>query len=130
MIIYDAHRFGLSTIHQLRGRVGRGTHKGYCFLLSATNDQDALARLKMLEKTSDGFEISKYDLKLRGPGDLLGTRQSGVPGFVLANVITDEKMLEAAREDAAYVLDHLDEAIYAPLQAYIEEAVKKAAYFD
>ena len=84
----------------------------------------------MLEKTSDGFEISKYDLKLRGPGDLLGTRQSGVPGFVLANVITDEKMLEAAREDAAYVLDHLDEAIYAPLQAYIEEAVKKAAYFD
>ncbi len=130
MIIYDAHRFGLSTIHQLRGRVGRGTHKGYCFLLSATNDQDALARLKMLEKTSDGFEISKYDLKLRGPGDLLGTRQSGVPGFVLANVITDEKMLEAAREDAAYVLDHLDEAAYAPLQAYIEEAVKKAAYFD
>ena len=130
MVIYDAHRFGLSTIHQLRGRVGRGKRKGYCYLLSATQDPQAIERLKMLEKLQDGFAISQYDLQLRGPGDLLGTRQSGVPGFVLANVISDGKMLEAARTDAAYVLSHLEDAEYRYLHSYIQEALKKAAYID
>ena len=72
MVIYDAHRFGLSTIHQLRGRVGRGSQPGYCYLLTSSGDEEALQRLKMLETLSDGFEISRYDLSLRGPGDLLG----------------------------------------------------------
>ena len=130
MVIYDAHRFGLSTIHQLRGRVGRGTRKGYCYLLSASEDPGAKQRLKMMEELSDGFAISRYDLQLRGPGDLLGTRQSGIPGFVLANVVTDAKMLEAARTDAAYALDHLQEPAYEPLTMYIQDALKKAAYFD
>ena len=130
MVIYDAHRFGLSTIHQLRGRVGRGSQPGYCYLLTSSGDEEALQRLKMLETLSDGFEISRYDLSLRGPGDLLGTRQSGVPGFVLGNVITDEKMMEAARSDAAYALQHLEDEEYACLKPIIEQDVKKSAYFD
>lgn len=130
MVIYDAHRFGLSTIHQLRGRVGRGTHKGYCFLLSATQDGDARKRLQMLEELSDGFAIARYDLQQRGPGDLLGTRQSGVPGFVLANVISDGNMLEAARGDVAQLLPQIERGAYPHLSDYIEQALKKAAYFD
>ena len=130
MVIYDAHRFGLSTIHQLRGRVGRGTRKGHCFLLSDTEDAEARQRLKKMEQLSDGFAISRYDLQLRGPGDLLGTRQSGVPGFVLANVITDAKMLEAARADAAEALTKLSQDEYRHLSAYLSDALKKAAYFD
>ena len=130
MVIYDAHRFGLSTIHQLRGRVGRGSQPGYCYLLTSSGDEEALQRMKMLETLSDGFEISRYDLSLRGPGDLLGTRQSGVPGFVLGNVITDEKMMEAARSDAAYALQHLEDEEYACLKPIIEQDVKKSAYFD
>ena len=127
MVIYDAHRFGLSTIHQLRGRVGRGSQPGFCYLLTPTKDEEALQRLKMLETISDGFEISRYDLSLRGPGDLLGTRQSGIPGFVLGNVIMDEKMMEAAREDAAYALQHLEERPYRHLQPIIAQDVKKSA---
>ena len=130
MVIYDAHRFGLSTIHQLRGRVGRGTRKGHCFLLSDTQDAEARQRLKKMEQLSDGFAISRYDLQLRGPGDLLGTRQSGVPGFVLANVITDAKMLEAARADAAEALTKLSQDEYRHLSAYLSDALKKAAYID
>lgn len=130
MVIYDAHRFGLSTIHQLRGRVGRGTRKGHCFLLSDTEDAEARQRLKKMEQLSDGFAISRYDLQLRGPGDLLGTRQSGVPGFVLANVITDAKMLEAARADAAEALTKLSQDEYRHLSAYLSDALKKAAYID
>lgn len=130
MVIYDAHRFGLSTIHQLRGRVGRGMRKGYCYLLSDTQDPQAKERLKMMEKLQDGFQISRYDLQMRGPGDLLGTRQSGIPAFVLANVINDSKMFEAARQDVAHVLNHLQQKEYCHLQAYLTEALKKAAYFD
>ncbi|MEE0774711.1 MAG: ATP-dependent DNA helicase RecG, partial [Merdibacter sp.] len=103
---------------------------GYCYLLTSSGDEEALQRLKMLETLSDGFEISRYDLSLRGPGDLLGTRQSGVPGFVLGNVITDEKMMEAARSDAAYALQHLEDEEYACLKPIIEQDVKKSAYFD
>ena len=83
-----------------------------------------------MEQLSDGFAISRYDLQLRGPGDLLGTRQSGVPGFVLANVITDAKMLEAARADAAEALTKLSQDKYRHLSAYLSDALKKAAYID
>lgn len=128
MVIYDAHRFGLSQIHQLRGRVGRGNQKGWCFLLSATKEADSLRRLRVLEKTCDGFEIARYDLALRGPGDILGTRQSGVPGFILGDVIQDAKILEVARDDAANLWKHIDR--YKHIQTYISEQLNKGAYLD
>lgn len=130
MVIYDAHRFGLSQIHQLRGRVGRGQKPGYCFLLSDTLDADSLQRLKVCEKTSDGFEIARYDLALRGPGDILGTRQSGVPGFILGDVIQDANILEVAREDAGRILQHIEEPAYAHIKNYIDMTVARATYLD
>lgn len=128
MVIYDAHRFGLSQIHQLRGRVGRGTQKGWCYLLSATKEEDSLKRLKLLETIGDGFEISRADLSLRGPGDILGTRQSGVPGFILGDVIQDANILEVARDDAADVLKDLD--AYPTCKAYVDIQVSSGAYLD
>lgn len=130
MVIYDANRFGLSQIHQLRGRVGRGQKPGYCYLLSNTNDPDTVKRLKICEKTSDGFEIAREDLKLRGPGDILGTRQSGVPGFILGDVIQDANILEVARDDAAYILKHIDEDAYGSLKSYINETLSSGTYLD
>lgn len=128
MVIYDAHRFGLSQIHQLRGRVGRGDQQGTCFLLSATKEPDSLRRLKVLEQTCDGFEIARYDLALRGPGDILGTRQSGVPGFILGDVIQDANILEVARDDAYELWKHLEQ--YPQVQEYINEQLKSGAYVD
>ena len=130
MIIYDAHRFGLSQIHQLRGRIGRKDKPGYCFLLSNTKDPDSLKRLKVCEKTRDGFEISRYDLALRGPGDILGTRQSGVPGFILGDVIQDANILEVARDDAAMILEHINEEEYIDLKKYVDFALTRATYLD
>lgn len=130
MVIYDANRFGLSQIHQLRGRVGRGQNPGYCYLLSNTSDPDTMKRLKICEKTSDGFEIAREDLRLRGPGDILGTRQSGVPGFILGDVIQDANILEVARDDAAYVLKHIDEDRYASLKSYINDTLSSGTYLD
>ena len=130
MIIYDAHRFGLSQIHQLRGRIGRKDQPGYCFLLSNTKDPDSLKRLKVCEKTRDGFEISRYDLALRGPGDILGTRQSGVPGFILGDVIQDANILEVAREDASNILKHIEDQEYAELKKYVDFALTRATYLD
>ena len=77
MIIYNAERFGLSQLHQLRGRVGRGDKKSYCFLLSGADTEDALERLSVIKNSNDGFEIAEADLKIRGGGDFMGTRQSG-----------------------------------------------------
>ena len=130
MVIYDANRFGLSQIHQLRGRVGRGQKPGYCYLLSNTSDPDTMKRLKICEKTSDGFEIAREDLKLRGPGDILGTRQSGVPGFILGDVIQDANILEVARDDAAYVLKHMEEDRYTSLKSYINDTLSSGTYLD
>lgn len=130
MVIYDAHRFGLSQIHQLRGRVGRGNRPGWCYLLSNTSDPDSLQRLKICEQTTDGFAIARADLQLRGPGDILGTRQSGVPGFILGDVIQDANILEVARDDASELLKHLDESGYEEIKMYIEDTVERAAYLD
>lgn len=130
MVIYDAHRFGLSQIHQLRGRVGRGNQPGYCFLLTSTNDPDSLQRLKICEKTRDGFEISREDLQLRGPGDILGTRQSGVPGFILGDVIQDANILEVARDDAAEILKHIEEDAYKTIKKYVNTTIASATYLD
>lgn len=101
IIIENAERFGLSQLHQLRGRVGRGSHKSFCILIMghAVSDESR-ERVMWLEKTSDGFELSEADLKIRGPGEFMGTRQSGALGFKLANIVTDIEILKAAREAA------------------------------
>jgi len=105
MVIEHAERFGLSQLHQLRGRVGRGTQLSECLLLaSAQASDEANERLATLERTQDGFRVAEEDLRLRGPGDLAGTRQSGMPLLGLANLARDEKWLLAAREDAREVL--------------------------
>ena len=108
MVIYDADKFGLSQLHQLRGRIQRGNYKGTCYLLTSNNDKDVLNRLSILTKTNNGFDISYEDLKLRGPGDILGTRQSGLPAFILGNLLEDSRFIDAAREDAKEIINTLD----------------------
>lgn len=105
MVIYNAERFGMSQLHQLRGRVGRGNVQSYCYLLSDATNEEAIDRLKHLEESDDGFEISYYDLKMRGPGEILGQRQSGLPTFVIADVFKDYDLLEIARDDAILMIE-------------------------
>ena len=101
MVIEDADRFGLSQLHQLRGRVGRGGAKSYCILTSQNRNPDTLGRLKALCKTTDGFRIAEEDLKLRGPGDFFGSRQSGLPAFRVANLSMDLQTLKDAQQASA-----------------------------
>ena len=105
MVIEDADRFGLSQLHQLRGRVGRGGHKSYCILTSHNKNQETLLRLKALCKTTDGFKIAEEDLKLRGPGDFFGSRQSGLPTFRVANLSMDLQTLKDAQAASAQWID-------------------------
>jgi ATP-dependent DNA helicase RecG len=104
MIVFDAGRFGLAQLHQLRGRVGRGAHKSYCLLVGGSKDPEILDRLRTLEKTTDGFAVAEADLRLRGPGDLLGTAQSGLPGLRLGDLVRDAKLVRTARRLAANTL--------------------------
>jgi len=105
MVIEHAERFGLAQLHQLRGRIGRGSGKSTCLLLYRTPlGVTAKARLEIMRDTEDGFRIAEEDLRLRGEGDVLGTRQSGMPGFRLARVEVHGKLLTAARDDAKLVL--------------------------
>lgn len=108
MVIENADRFGLSQLHQLRGRVGRGGAKSYCVLFSSATDGDTLARLKALCKTNDGFKIAEEDLRLRGPGDFFGTRQSGLPVFKVANLSLDPSILKRAQDAANRFLADTD----------------------
>jgi ATP-dependent DNA helicase RecG len=106
MVIEHAERFGLAQLHQLRGRVGRGSGKSSCLLLwQGPLGETARARLRILRETDDGFRIAEEDLKLRGAGELLGTRQSGLPEFRLANLAVHDDLLAIARDDARLVLD-------------------------
>jgi ATP-dependent DNA helicase RecG len=104
MLIENAERFGLSQLHQLRGRVGRGQHKSYCMLLNGSKTADAMERLSVLEQSQDGFFISEMDLRFRGPGEVLGSRQSGLPDFALASLVEDQEVLVLAREAAEKIL--------------------------
>ena len=107
MIIFNANSFGLSQIHQLRGRVGRNEYSGYCYLVVDDLVSD-LERLKILEESNDGFKISEFDLEIRGPGEVFGKQQSGVPNFQFANIISDVKLREAAFSDAKTIIKNAD----------------------
>jgi ATP-dependent DNA helicase RecG len=106
MLIEHAERFGLSQLHQLRGRVGRGQHKSYCVLMlgKAVSDESR-ERAQIMEQTSDGFKIAEADLAIRGPGEFLGARQSGLTGFKMANLVRDVKILQEARTAAFEALE-------------------------
>ena len=100
MLIENAERFGLAQLHQLRGRIGRGEHKSYCILLRSDPSEETMAKLAVLERTSNGFEVAEADWELRGPGDLLGTAQSGLPELKLGNLRSDAKLMQRARAAA------------------------------
>ena len=106
MVIESAERFGLSQLHQLRGRVGRGAEQSYCILMSGNKiSNEGQERLKTMVRTNDGFEIAEVDLKLRGPGDLMGTQQSGILELKIADIIKDNTILQYARQLALTLLE-------------------------
>lgn len=113
MLIENAERFGLAQLHQLRGRIGRGEHKSYCILLTGSEDEEAIGKLRILEKTTDGFEIAEADLRIRGPGDILGTQQSGLPPLKLGSLVADGDLMRKAR-GAAFVLLERDPRLDEP----------------
>jgi ATP-dependent DNA helicase RecG len=121
MIIYDAYRFGLSQLHQLRGRIGRGNKQGTCYLLSGQKDEESMQRLQTLVESNDGFEIALKDLSMRGPGDLLGKRQSGLPHFILGDIVADQNILITAKDDAKFIYENQQYQEY-------QEFVKKIKY--
>ena len=100
MVIEQAERFGLAQLHQLRGRVGRGAEQSYCILVTEKLNDTARERIRTLVESNDGFAIAEMDLKLRGPGEFFGTRQSGIPALRIASVIRDREILEIARREA------------------------------
>ena len=104
MVIENAERFGLSQLHQLRGRVGRGKHQSYCILISDNQNEETKQRLKVMTKTSDGFKIAEEDLRLRGPGDFFGERQHGLPGLKIADIGCDTQLLKEAQQAAEELL--------------------------
>jgi ATP-dependent DNA helicase RecG len=123
MIIEHAERFGLSQLHQLRGRVGRGQYKSFCVLiLGKAVSEEARLRTQFMEQSSDGFKIAEFDLEMRGPGEFLGTRQSGLAGFNLANLVRDQKILQEAR-DAAFEILHKDPFLRDPQNAKLKESL-------
>lgn len=134
MIIYDAERFGLAQLHQLRGRVGRGAEQSYCFLIADPKSQVGKERMQVMCETNDGFELSQRDLELRGPGDFFGTKQSGLPEFKIADLLSDYKALEVARQDTAALVatdDFWCEPRYAHLREFLQrEGVLEGVVFD
>lgn len=118
MVIHQAERFGLSQLHQLRGRIGRGKFQGYCFLFSESDTPEATKRLAAMESTSNGFEIAEVDFQLRGPGDVLGTRQSGSLPLRVADLVRDQELLTESRIAAFNLVEtaELDQPDYAPLK--------------
>jgi len=126
MVIESAEKFGLSQLHQLRGRVGRGAEKSYCILMTGVKlGQDAKERIRIMVTTNNGFEIAEKDLELRGPGDIEGTRQSGDLNFRLANLVQDRAILDLARNSAAMLLEidpDLDSAENLQLKTFLQQS--------
>ncbi|TLS37329.1 ATP-dependent DNA helicase RecG [Pseudalkalibacillus caeni] len=124
MIIYDAERFGLSQLHQLRGRVGRGEEQSFCILLADPKSEVGKERMQIMTETNDGFVLSQKDLELRGPGDFFGRKQSGMPEFKVADLIHDYRVLEIARQDAQALVESeafWKDSQYHPLRKYLED---------
>lgn len=133
MVIHDAERFGLAQLHQLRGRVGRGNKQSYCILIADPKNDVGKERMKIIEETNDGFRLAEADLKLRGPGDFFGKKQSGLPEFKVADPIEDFRALEVARKDAVEMVTEnklqLDPN-YFILKQIVEESLSKSEPFD
>ena len=126
MVIEHAERFGLSQLHQLRGRIGRGTKESFCFLFGDPQTDDGKKRLRILTKTTDGFKIAEEDLILRGPGDFLGTRQSGAPLFKIGDLVRDGDLLRLARKEAMWLIDKDPELLhFEPLKGRVEREAKQ-----
>lgn len=122
MVIEQAERFGLAQLHQLRGRVGRGADQSYCILVTEKMGDVARERIRALVDSTDGFAIADMDLRLRGPGEFFGTRQSGLPGLTIANIIRDREILEVARNEAiAFVNSPPDDQVLSAATAYLRE---------
>jgi len=125
MVIYDAERFGLSQLHQLRGRVGRGSEQSYCILLSDPKSEAGKERMKIMTETNDGFVLSERDLELRGPGDFFGKKQSGMPIFKVADMVHDYRALEVARQDAVHLIQSKsfwEDSKYEELRKYLRQS--------
>ena len=120
MIIENAERFGLAQLHQLRGRVGRGSHKSYCILIYSSKSEVCSQRMSIMEETTDGFKISEKDLEIRGPGEFFGTRQHGLPELKVANIFKHMKILKIAQQEARYIISEDPK-----LNNYENEKIKK-----
>jgi ATP-dependent DNA helicase RecG len=132
MVIESAEKFGLSQLHQLRGRVGRGADQSYCILLTGPKvSRDAMERLKIMVETNDGFKVAEKDLEIRGPGDMEGTKQSGLLEFKLASIVKDKEMLEVIRTDVEKILNEdpsLELAIHLPIKNHLRSHKGKTAW--
>ena len=130
MVIENSERFGLSQLHQLRGRVGRGAEQSYCILMTSFKlSADSKVRIETMVRTNNGFEISETDLQLRGPGDLLGTQQSGALDLLIADLGKDGKLLQLARESAIQVLEtdpNLEKIENKVIRLQVEQTKKSA----
>ena len=126
MVIEDAGRFGLTQLHQLRGRVGRGNVQSWCFLAGKPSTPEGRKRLDILRTCNNGFDIAEADLKLRGPGEYCGARQSGLPDFRIADLLLDARLLDSARRDATQILER-DPALELPEHALLGNAARRFA---
>ena len=124
MVIENAERFGLSQLHQLRGRVGRGEHQSACYLVAIPKGDDSYQRIQAMIRTNNGFKIAEADLNIRGPGEFFGTRQSGVPNFKIANIIHDATLLETAKKEAELLIK-ADPALVAPVHQLLKRMLQK-----
>ncbi|QDQ01694.1 ATP-dependent DNA helicase RecG [Lysinibacillus fusiformis] len=134
MVVYDAERFGLAQLHQLRGRVGRGEHQSYCVLIADPKSDEGKERMQSMTETNDGFRLAEKDLELRGPGDFFGRKQSGLPDFKVADLVHDYRTLETARKDATEMIESetfWHDEMYKYLRRMLEESgVLQGERFD
>ena len=124
IVIEDADRFGLAQLHQLRGRVGRSDHQSYCILIANPKSDDGQRRMDIMTRTNNGFLIAEEDLRIRGPGEIYGTRQSGMPSFRVADLVKDMRLLEVARQEAFHLLES-DPDLSRPEHTALREAVER-----
>ena len=128
MLVENAERFGLAQLHQLRGRVGRGEAQAYCILLCSKRSGEAFKRLEILAETQSGFDVAEEDLKIRGPGEFMGTRQHGLPDLKMADIMGDVNTLVQAREDAFELIERdpeLSDPEHEPLKQALRERIRE-----